>query len=78
MRWIFWSRVRLESSGVSHIRPVPRRSQPTLPRASTPSMQVVELLMLRSGCDVCCTSDSDRTAIQRFEARLAAERAAKQ
>ena len=41
-------------------------------------MQVVELLMLRSGCDVCCTSDSDRTAIQRFEARLAAERAAKQ
>lgn len=38
------------------------------------SNKCVELLMLRQGCDVCCTSDSDRTAIQRFEAQLAAER----
>ena len=29
-------------------------------------LQVVELLMLRDGCDVCCTSESDRTAIQRY------------
>lgn len=35
--------------------------------------QVVELLMLRSGCDVCCTTDADRSAIARYEAQLAAE-----
>lgn len=34
----------------------------------------VELLMLRGGCDVCCTSEADRSAIQRYEAQLAAER----
>lgn len=55
--------------------------QPPLTRPPTPlqtrhqvSNKCVELLMLRQGCDVCCTSDSDRTAIQRFEAQLAAER----
>lgn len=46
---------------------------PSFTSAFEVSNKVVELLMLRDGCDVCCTSDSDRTAIARFEAQLAAQ-----
>ena len=49
---------------------------PTFTSAFEVSNKVVELYMLRSGCDVCCTSDSDRTAITRWEAQLAAKAAA--
>jgi len=35
--------------------------------------KVIELLMLRQGCDVCCTSESDRNAIDRYENMLQEE-----
>lgn len=46
---------------------------PTFSSAFEVSNKVVELLMLRSGCDVCCTTDADRSAISRYEAQLEAE-----
>jgi hypothetical protein len=33
----------------------------------------VELLMLRQGIDVCCTTEADRQAIQRYERQLEEE-----
>ncbi|KAL4451818.1 hypothetical protein ABPG75_007480 [Micractinium tetrahymenae] len=43
---------------------------PTFSSAFEVANKVVELLMLRSGCDVCCTTDADRSAISRYEAQL--------
>ena len=37
------------------------------------SNKVAELLMLRQGCDVCCTTAQDRSAIQRYEEQLRLE-----
>lgn len=42
------------------------------PSPSQVANKCVELLMLRQGYDVCCTSHSDRTAIERYEAQLSA------
>lgn len=49
---------------------------PTFVNAFDVTNKASELLMLRAGCDVCCTSEADRTAISRYEAQLAAEKAA--
>ncbi|KAI3437861.1 hypothetical protein D9Q98_000307 [Chlorella vulgaris] len=46
---------------------------PTFTCAFSISNKAVELLMMRQGLDVCCTSESDRTAIQRYETQLAAK-----
>ena len=45
--------------------------RPTFTSAFDVANRCTELLMLRSGCDVCCT---DPGAIGRYEARLAQER----
>ena len=39
------------------------------------SNKVVQLLMIRQGCDVCCASADDLTAIERYEELLSAEKA---
>jgi hypothetical protein len=37
------------------------------------SNKVVELLMLRDGVDVCCTSEEDKTLLDRYSKHLAAQ-----
>ena len=32
--------------------------------------KVVELVMMKGGCDVCCTSEADRERMERIEAGL--------
>ena len=42
-------------------------------RSPPHTRRVVEMLMLRQGCEVCCTSEADRTALERYAAQLAGE-----
>jgi hypothetical protein len=42
------------------------------------SNKIVELLMVRQGCDLCCATAADLSAIQRYEGKLAAETAAEE
>lgn len=55
--------------------PAPGACRETFVNAFEVSNKVVELLMLRAGCEVCCTSPQDRSAIQRYEQQLREERA---
>lgn len=36
-------------------------------------MKVVELVMMRAGCDVCCTSDSDKERMDRVSLELSSD-----
>ncbi len=51
---------------------IPFNYRETFVNAFDVSNKVMELIMLRNGCEVCCTSDEDRSAIRRYEASLAA------
>lgn len=46
---------------------------PTFVNAFEVANKSLELLMLRQGCDVCCTSEADREAVRRYERQLAEE-----
>lgn len=67
-----WRSLLQARCGVPANQPLLFATLTPCPSAQLPP-QVVELLMLRSGCDVCCTTDADRSAISRYEAQLEAE-----